>query len=433
MEEKKPIKDLFYSLATKYYIDIDYPDRLPIPILATFYFVLSKYFKEIKIQFGAEEKDVRFSFFWIEDSRSGKGQLIKLLEKVLDEIHISHARQTKFNSASLIGTIDENALIHNKNRRLLPDNEKYISPYIYGDLAKFDVLIFPEAKKLLMDTAHKEELLEDLQEAMDYPGLIRKKLKWDEILEYETKCSFYSTTYYAKEVGEHLLYKGFYQRQLLYMRELTVDETIRLRKKIIEMFSGDNNKDTKENFEKELKEFVNRLQTIDNSPRVMSLTPDAIEYLCTLMDRYKGKLDESVGSELTILKSFSQTVIDISIKIGALNALISGKKDKITSVDLTQSIKFVRAVLDTVMNKLVMKDTQKSFGSLVENKIISIYKDFNRTVKDISRKMLIDECCVRGLAIGKNKLAKIINNLVNQQYFVEIKGEKNTKYLLLKV
>lgn len=429
MTSKKTLKDLFYSLATKYYVDVDYPAELPIPILATFYFILSKYFKNISINFGAEEKDLRFSFFFIGESRVGKGQLIKVLETIAEKLGVSHCRQTKFNSASLIGTISEAAVVKNMTDRRQPGDEKYVEPRVFGDLFYFDVVIFCEAKKLLMENADKEELLEDLQEALDSPGRIRKKLKWDVILEYVTNASLYSTTYYAKEITENLLYKGFYQRQLLYMRELTPQEVISLRKKIIALYGK--REGVKVEFDKEVDEFVERVKALDNSKRTMYLTPEAINFLNDVMDRYEKKLEESSGKELTILKSFSQTIIDITVKIGAIISLISGKKDIITEVDLNQALKFSKAALDTLLNKLVIKEDAKDYADKNNNKIFFVFKELEAKGTQVTRTSLVDECIKRGLPFGKNKLFKLINRMVSQQFFKEIKGDKNIRYLAL--
>lgn len=410
----------FYKIATKIYKDVDYPN-VPIPVYAMFYVVMSQYFKNIKINFGGELRSLRFSFFHISSTRTGKGQLCKAAEMVAKELGISTATETDLTDAGLLGSIDEKAIDYNYKNKKEPGDEGYKDPIIYGDLFNYDIIFFKEVKKLLVPTSNTAMMLSIFQEALDEPGYIRKKLKCKFPIEGEVTSSIVATTYYMPEIEKTLLEQGFFMRVPLYCRTFTIDEIKGLRDGVVDLFRETSRKVV----ERDIKEYCKEIKEIKNSGYNLFLDDSAVGKLKDLNNHFYKLMKGTAGSKLEILKGLSQTVIDLSIKIGGIHACLEESK-LITDKHMIPATIFVRSCVDTILNRIDITDTQASKEFDI---YIRLFRKLETNTPEISKEGFIHELKLKG--IGRNRAIKSIQKMIDKNYFKVVKGDRNTQLLKL--
>jgi len=421
----KSLRSQFYDLTTKIYKDIDYPN-IPIPIYSIFYVIMSQYFKNTKIWFGNEQRSLRLSSFLVMPSRSGKGQLYKIAYKTAEALDIRTVTITDITDAGIIGSIDENAEKYNIKNGFIPGNEKYINPVIYGDLFNYDILFFREAKNLLIKTKYTEKLLSYLQEALDDPGYIRKKLKSIYPIEGVITASIIATTYYMPEIEKTLIDQGFFMRVPLNVRELSIDETRDLRTGVINLFS----KTEKVNIDPDIEAFVKETKKIKDRERILTLDESTIKTLHKINENLYLLMKQTTGSKLHILKSLTQTIIDLSIQVGGIHACIE-QESVIKEKHIVPASIFIRSCLKTVLDKLELTDT----GSLRDKNSALMIRLFRTLQERTGRTEFYKEEFVNHikdtLKVSRNRAKKLINNMIEDNYYSIEKGERNSKIIKL--
>jgi|TARA_R100000049_G_C1956778_1_gene114060 hypothetical protein len=400
---------------------------ITLPVDMTFYVLMSRYFKDSLIKFAGEAHDLRLNFFYIGASRTGKGQLIKALETTGKQLNLKIKRLSYLNQASLIGTIDGEAIKYNKLKRLKLSDPKYINPITYGDLHDTDILIIPEAKKLVKSTneAETEFILSTLQEALDYPGIIDKKLKYEERIHYECRAVMFATTYFIQEISRLLLEQGYFQRVILYKKDLNLKKTEELRTMIINNYRASF---TKKNLKAEAAKFANIIRQINNAPKELHMTNDAVDLLQKFNKTYFSKIKIYRGKQLEILKSFSQTLLQTCVKIGGINACLR-EDTNIMSHDLSTGIDILNAFTDTITRQISIEE-KKTGEDTHKERIVHIYKEYiGHNVGLPNKEKLVDACAKKG--IGRNKTLSLLNKMIEENYFTEQSGLKNEKILTL--
>ncbi|MFW5891324.1 MAG: hypothetical protein ACOCUI_03815, partial [bacterium] len=164
-----------------------------------FHSVLGAYFKRKIIRWGVTNKDVRVHPLWLQDSRTGKDQALKVAKDIAENLNLRVVMLTDITDPSaLIGSYSPE--IHQLNEkngvsREEPIREKrdgstveFQDPIIYGDLYYNDIIMFSESKLLFQMNQNSQKLLTNLQPALDYPGFVYKKMK------YEEPITFYCDT-----------------------------------------------------------------------------------------------------------------------------------------------------------------------------------------------------------------------------------------------
>lgn len=385
------------------------------------YIILSQYFKNAKIAFGGETRSLRLSFAWISLSRSGKGQLCKITELIANGLGLKVTTESDITDAGLIGTIDANAIEFNFQNNLKEGDEKYRNPVIYGDIFNYDIIFFKECKKLLIPTPNTQMLLSVLQEALDDPGYVRKKLRSIYPIEGFCSCSIVATTYYMPEIEKTLLDQGFFMRVPLYCRTFSVDEIYELRKGVIDLFSKNVGNVS---MEEEIKMFCDEIKSIGDREVILTLDPVAVRRLNELNNGFYLLMKKTAGSKLEILKSISQTSIDLCIKIGGIHACLD-KKTEISEKHILAASIFVKTCVDTILTKINIADAkEKDYKPY-----ISEYKLLEGKAEHISKDFLAQSMKRRN--IGRNCALKTIQQMINSNYFSIEKGERNIQYLLL--
>jgi len=418
----------FYRLVTKIYKDVDYPN-IPIPIYAMFYVIASQYLKNVKISFGGEKKSLRLSYFWVGGSRTGKGQLMKIAQTSAEKLGLKCAIVTDITDAGLLGSIDEKAIDYNNKNKLKEGDKDYKCPVIYGDLFNYDIIIFRECKKLLIPTNTTEMLLSILQEALDEPGYLRKKLKSQYPIEGESTISLVATTYFMNEIEKTLVDQGFFMRVPLYVRDLSIDEVQELREGVIDMY-GKKNVIDKKKIEKDIQSFVDNFKKVKQDDKILTLDDSAIERLKDINKQFFVLMRQTTGHKLNILKSLSQLIIDISVKIGGIHACLDNV-DVINKNHINPAFIFIKACTDTILNKIELIESTISVKSKTINNAILNFRLCLKE-KNTDRICKEDFCnFLKSKGLGRNKALNIINKLISDNYIKVDKGEKNTKNLII--
>ena len=436
------LRKIFCDLCKIIYVDLDYTriiqdeknndiviPNTPFIVDLTFYLIMSQYFKKAKIKFAGELTDLRISVFMIRSSRIGKGQLIKVIESLGKNLGLRIKRISYLNQASLIGTLNKYAMEFNYKKNLKPGMLDYKEPVIYGVLAKYDILIFPEAKKLLKgaNEADTEFILSTLQEALDYPGFIDKTMKESDLpIQYESTVSIFSTTYYVTEIADLLLDQGFFQRNIIDKRNFTVDEIKELRRRIIEKYRQISNK---VDFNKKSEDIGKIIKDdFKNDEKLLEFTDEAIRELHKFNEQFFSQIKDISGKELEILKSFSQTAIHLVTKIAGVNCCIR-QDDKIIIEDLIPAIEMFHPYVKILTTQLFVQEKK---GSEIENYkrlILQIYKDYMKEKKTLPGKYeLIDFCKPHGF--NHLKASKLISLMCEENYFIIEKPKEGNKHLL---
>jgi len=424
-----------YIDPNKKYIEIEdgsfiEAQQLNFHIEMLFYLILSQYFKKIRIKFGGEFKDLRTHLFLIFGSRTGKGQLIKVIEEIGNNLGLIIKRASYLEQSALIGSLDNNIIESNTKSRLQPDNPKYRDPVIYGLLAKCDILIIPEAKKLVkgMNESDTEFILSTFQEALDYPGVINKQMKYSDFpINYESTVSIFATTYYIEEISKLLLNQGFFQRVPTYKEEYSLEQVKNLRYKIIEKFR---NKNVNEDFKSLAKQYAKMISTLNNEEKILTFDDYAINELNKFNNFFFKRLEGISGQRLELLKSFSQTVIEMIVKVAGINCCTRGSSI-INVQDVANSIPLFHAYSNVLLNQLVVDSNKKKDGDdKIIEKILEQHKRFVLEKNEFPSKIELTEYC-KSIGLGYNKTQRFIGIMISQNYFFIDKKNHNKHTLVL--
>lgn len=407
-------------------------ESIPFCIDVVFYLLMSQYFKKIKIKFGGEQLDLRVSSFLIRPSRSGKGQIIKIIEEAGKNLKLKVKRISYLNQASLIGSLDETALKHNAQRNLKKGSPGFRDPVMYGALANADILVFPEAKKLVKGTneAETEFILSTLQEALDYPGFINKELKYTAFpIAYESTVSVFATTYYIAEIADLLMEQGFFQRVIIEKKTYDLETIKWIREQIINKFKESS---TKSNFPETMKRFTDVILSINNTERELTFSDESIKLLHRFNDNFFKRISKTSGKELEILKSFSQTIIHMCVKIAGINCCLRYDEKNVDNVireyDMTSAITMFNPFSTILITQMKTDDKKSTKTDDYKNLTLQCYKKFFiDNGKEPLKGQLADVLRAKGLGINRSR--DIIDTMIMENYFTLQSGEGNEHIL----
>lgn len=397
-----------------------------------FYAFMGLYFRDTTIDIGYTKKDLRVNVMWIQPTRTGKSQLNKIFKKICSEFDIKVVTLTEYTTAGLIGSIDTDAIKHNKKYQLsenLPSRmvgkvlQEYQDPVVKGDLANYDILIFDEAKLLLLPSHHTQNLLSVLQPVLDYPGYVRKKLSSEVAIEYECNPTMIATTYPFERMSGVLMEQGFFQRLALFSKNFTTEEIFSRLKQARKTLSG---QPTEKLYNEMITIFKNKMKNLKKYKEV-TLSNGSIKRMDEFEEILKEKIISTLkGKHKTAAATFGATMMDYTLKIAALQALMEGR-NKILDRDVNLAYsRTTRFILDTTLYSLDVtesKDMKKERAT-----ILHLHGVLKREKKDVKKVDLRNFLADR-LNIGNNMAAKKIQNLVEENYFHEVKGKGNTKYV----
>ncbi|MHA1869032.1 MAG: hypothetical protein ACTSXD_13395 [Candidatus Heimdallarchaeaceae archaeon] len=205
-----------------------------IPNQILLHVLLGQLLKEKRIKIGIDSYlDWRIHLFWIQNSRSGKGEAVNLLEYIANDIRFygldENGKLVKkspltikeltpsMTSASLI-----NSVRRNKKGEIIKDEfgEMEIK---HGELADADIVVYKEAKVLITPRQYYEELQDIFIKLLEPIGknTYKKKLQdYDYTIETTADISLIATTTMIEDIRRMVIERGLAQRCIFYPREI---------------------------------------------------------------------------------------------------------------------------------------------------------------------------------------------------------------------
>ena len=406
-----------------------------VPAELYFFSIMGAWLKNARINKGGSAKDdLRVSTVWIQDSRTGKGVLNKVTEKVCKGIGLSVVTTTEVTTAGLIGTIDSEAVKFNSQYGLTAENPAkevgggskrkfvaYQDPVIKGDLGNFEVIIIDEGKTLLQPTTHTEQLLSVLQPVLDCPGWVRKKLASKFPVEYQASPTLLISSIKLDNMSKILMEQGFFQRVALFIRDISIEERKEMQEKQLE-----NQKfEIVPEYESIMNEFVAMVKQIPRQETFLSVTDEAKNMLRDIRKQYYDKISaELKGSELTSAGSLGETIQQLCLKIAGQYAIMGGS-NVIQQKNIIQARKIVVNLVHTIIEELEIKEESKHLGYAM--RIVDFLKPYSGK---LSRTDARDLVAVQ-FKIGQNKALKEIAKLVKANYLSVDRKEHNKQLLIV--
>ena len=184
--------------------------------------ILGQVLKNVKLYIGANYIDPRLSFFIMQPSGTGKSVGWEIIKPVALKAGIAADEVDEATDAALIGTQDEMETFDPQGRTKTVEYTK-----VEGKLATAEILHYDEGETLMQRSEHARNTLNYFEKALNPIGsasnTLSKRLGHVEF-EIHPRCSLIVTSYPVQDVVETILNKGFFQRIVLFPREVNVDE-----------------------------------------------------------------------------------------------------------------------------------------------------------------------------------------------------------------
>lgn len=362
-------------------------------------------------------KDLRIHQLLMQDSRTGKGESLKILRKAAQYCGLRYTDEVVFTDAGLVGYVDGTISQGNRKRGVMPGDDDYMNPVVLGDLGTHDIIAFPEGKQMIKTGPYTENLLELLQLAMDTPGYIKKKLLQDEAIEFECNASFVATTYYTNEFEQIFLEQGIFQRMLVIVRDYDLDDRRALNEELI---MGDPEIPSAE-FDVELQKLCDRITNqINKVPAgsIFTISPKGRE---TLVGRIRGWTDyiegEFTGFERKTMSSYTTSVLNLYMKIAAIAAALNGTTE-IGPREIASAHLYIKDYTTSITKEILMKVSGVD-DSKVRQHIMLMTKGTasanGKVKKGIAQEELIQNVRERLMDVSEARIAKVLDLMVRDK------------------
>ena len=407
----------------------------PLPATLYFHTLMGAFFKNKSISWGITNKDMRIHPFWVQDSRTGKGALNKVLKIIVEAIGVSCVIETDITdiSSALIGTYNHDNHKFNQDHglsRIVPLIPKkggkgaweYKEPIERGDLGTYDIVIIDEGK--IFFQSQNEKTLTVLQPALDFPGHVRKKMRGTTVIEYDCDATLVTTTIPFDQMKRSIIDQGFFQRSLLFIRRLSASQIHQMRKEARKL----KNPEHRQKFKTLLVQFKEKISKLNRDEEIIFVDDKAVGVLNKFSDELFSTVQQRiVGPEAISILSFSQTFEDFSLKIAGHIALIEGRKI-VTDKDIERTFYIAKNFFDTIINEIevgIEKEEKEKYEKYFEfiKKVIVVGKAPIKLSDSV-------ELVRKNFNVSASTARKKIEQLKDMNYIKFDDGNKfNTKYV----
>jgi len=396
----------------------------------------------------SEKKSMRVHLFMIQDSGTGKSELMAALTKILNEFipEKSKIRRTvKDNEASLTGTIyraiREEAIKERKKGLAtegdyVPMKTKDEIIIKKGMLSTLLALIWDEGSVLLKSSAYMDILTDIFQGVMDEPGHVSKGMRLDSI-EYNSNTTIVAGSYMFPEFKTTMMTKGFLQRMFIFYKIFNKEEkrNIRINVNLMKTFTDINQP---KKLIEGMKRFVNQIperkdevgQTID----YIKFNPqDVLEFDHDLEYIYKNYIEHKfVGDKQTIFETFYSRLHLLIDKIAAQRAIIYGRNEVIAE-DMQYAkelgLKHIKSI-DLLLEYLVGGEINTPVEERERSLIIQIKNRGGKIVQKDLMDVLLELKKMGKWDLGWNKSLELIQRMIAQKKIHCEKAEHGRNILI---
>lgn len=288
---------------------------------------------------GTNEVDPRVNLIWVQSSTSGKTQARIFIRDLAKALKLKFKEVSEFTDAAMIGKIDMPPGRPSSKKPIIPTITK-------GFLNEADIIYMDDADDFIKGktsgTQYSKMARKHFRDALNPIGnnTVGKDLRNGSIY-FQPHCSVIGTSYYFDGAGMTEDRTGFWQRFLCFAREISTNEK---KKNLAELKRRQPQSQAayltlRKNREDQFKKLVKILNTIDRTPRVFFVEPDAVDFIydiqLEILD-YVGNL----GQSKQFLEDFLERITNNMYAI-ALHSAAVDSRDSISLADAQYSVRLV--------------------------------------------------------------------------------------------
>jgi len=367
---------------------------------------------------GAKRKSLRIHTFIIQDSGTGKSQIMKALHEIIAYLGIQSRITVKDNEASLTGTVYKDIV----------DNKIHVRK---GMLYELKLLCWDEGSVLLKHSGFMDVLTDYFQNVMDEPGKISKGMKLGKV-EYFCNCTLIAGSYMFDAFRETLLTKGFLQRMYISFKEFNEKEKRDIR-------IGVNLLKSKKNFAQydELKAAIAKIVK-----KIPKLKGEAITFNNNDLMKFQYELESIyqnyivgafIGEKQKILETFYSRLHLLIDKIAAQHAIIEGRKEVVYE-DLVYGRKECEMHIQSLLKIFDYLSSGKIITTGDERQLViinTLKQNQGQMIKSALLDTLKERKNIGRWDLGFNRTLSLINDMIAARKIHVEKTGKNVHLLIL--
>lgn len=265
--------------------------------------------KDVSYIESGKNKSTRTHLFILQSSGTGKSELMKACDALLNAMAIPSEYTIKYNEAALTGTI------------YLSDSGEVV-PH-RGALAHIYSLFWDEGSVMLKGSSHMDVLTDVLQGVMDEPGYVCKGMRLG-TLKYNTSTTIVAGSYIFDEFKQTILTTGFLQRMFLCWKQFS-DEEKAIMRKGVSMLKTIQNKQRIDQLIGAFMNFNNNL-VIPSDDKTIRFDKNAVTvFTQELEEMFETRINKQyVGLKQEILETFFNRIHSLIDRVAVHVAVING-------------------------------------------------------------------------------------------------------------
>lgn len=412
------------------------------PILCELYGLcaMSQVLKHVRMpKAGGEEDDIRYHICSIMPSGTGKSEGNNQLAIFARQMDLVYATVDRYNDASLVGSVNRQAIDHNTKHNKNPGDPAYLDPDEKGILRKSDFVVFDEGENILKTTKETEGAQRYLQKAMNRYGsegnYVTNTLVGHAIGGHPD-CSIVITSYYLQEFQTTLLDRGLLQRMIVYIQEENYGIRTTILNTIIDGIP------VFENDPEEIKSHINALRT------------NRIKHVGNIRDEAKRIKAFHLNTELVSIKLSARDVLRAGIfEIRELMPFMLGQKQIWESMVTRLTVNLLKTAtihalinyrtyiddLDARYAVNLMLRTMPSLAIFLKEKVSTeVDKKTTNLFNVLRRKFIGDkfsleewiEICMREFNLSSARSSEMIKTMIENGKMQEVRSNDKKVFLI---
>jgi hypothetical protein len=367
----------------------------------------------------AKQKSMRQHIFMVQDSGTGKTQLMTALTDLISYLGIPCRRTIKDNEAALTGTVYRDVGSGKTIKRK-------------GALADLYSLCWDEGSVLLKSSAYMDIVTDVMQGVMDEPGIVSKGMRLGTV-EYPSPATIIAGSYMFDAFETTLVTKGFLQRMFIFFKIFSEREKRNIRIGV-NLLKNAQNVEKIERIKEEFRKLVDKIPILVDKNIVFNMD-DVKRFDNVLEDVYKKYIEyQFVGEKQKVLETFFNRLHTIIDKVAAQRAIINGKTE----------VEFEDMEFGLEISKYHLTSLLELFDYLYSGKILT-YKDEREQIiaakvkangGEILQVELINQLLelkkVGKWDLGFNRTLQLIRNMISEHKVAQTTSDKKQKIILLK-